>query len=118
MNLGLIAIALIFLSLALLVFGQGEIAARRRRTESRLEAAMSNNKDPLRIETDPLKKKFVPQWITDNLISAGLQPNQVITLRIGAILAGPALILWIAKGPANAVGALLLCILGRVVTRF
>lgn len=115
MNFGLIAIALIFLSLALLVMGQGESAARKKRTENRLEAAMSHSKDPMRIEKDPLKKKFVPQWVTDNLISAGLKPDQTLGIRIAAVLFGPAFILWVAKGPANAVGALLLSVLGLIV---
>ncbi|MDX1669853.1 MAG: type II secretion system F family protein [Limnobacter sp.] len=115
MNFGLIAIALIFISVALLIIGRSESAERKKRTENRLEAAMTKSADPLRVEKDPLKKKFVPQWVTDNFISAGIEMNQQVMVRVAGVLLGPALLLWVAKGPANAAGALMLSILGLIV---
>lgn len=112
MTFGLIAIALIFISLAMLVMSRGEESARKKQTENRLEAALSNSRDPMRLEKDPLKKKYVPQWLTDNLLSAGLAVNQSMGVRLGAIAIGPALVLLLAKGPTNAVGGLLISVLG------
>lgn len=115
MTFGLIAVALIFISLAMLVLSRGEESARKKQTESRLEAALSNSRDPMRLEKDPLKKKFVPQWVTDNLLSAGLAVNQNMGMRLGGIILGPAFLMLLIKGPSNAVGALLIAVLSVII---
>lgn len=116
MNFGLIAVALIFLGLALLVASSGQAKADRVRTERRLDSALSKSIDPLLLkEKDPLKKKYVPQWLTDNLISAGMQVNQATGLKIAGVLFLPSLLMALIKGPANGVGTLLVATIAVAV---
>ncbi|HEX4842704.1 MAG TPA: type II secretion system F family protein [Limnobacter sp.] len=116
MTFGLIAAALVFISLAILLLGKGSEEESRRLAESRLDVALSHSRDPLALEKDPLKKKYVPQWITDGLISAGLTVDRALGIRIALILLVPMLAGLVFRGVASSVGALVLAVLG--VTAF
>lgn len=111
MTFGLIAAALMFISLALLLLGRGADEEKRKLAESRLEVALSKSRDPLALEKDPLRKKYIPQWVTDNLISAGLTINRELGIRCGLILLVPALAAQAFRGPASAAGAIILALL-------
>lgn len=108
MNLWLLSIALIVVSLGVFVLGRGEAREKREEALARLDAAMTHSIDPLKLEKDPLKKRFVPQWVTDNLISAGIPVNQAVGMRIGAFLLLPPLFMWAWFGLPNAMGVLIL----------
>ena len=86
MTFGLIAAALVFISLALLLLGKGAEDQSRKLAESRLDVALSKSRDPLALEKDPLRKKYMPQWVTDNLTSAGLSIDRALGIRFGLIL--------------------------------
>lgn len=118
MNFGLISAALIFISLAILLLGKGAADESKRRSEVRLETALSNSLDPLRIQKDPLKRKFMPQWVTDNLISAGLQINRELGLKFFAGLLLPTFGALVYKGSASAVGAFVLVLMAMVLFVF
>lgn len=115
MTFGLIAAALLFISLALLLLSQGAEEQKRKLAENRLEVALSKSRDPLALEKDPLRKKYIPQWITDSLISAGLTINRELGIRIGLVLLFPTLAALVFRGTASAAGALILALLGITV---
>ncbi|MDH4394087.1 MAG: type II secretion system F family protein [Limnobacter sp.] len=111
MNFWLIATALIFIGLAVFVMGRGEARQKQRQAVARLDAALTQTIDPMKLEKDPLKKKFIPQWITDSLISAGLPVDQAMGLKILAIVGLPPLFMLMLKGFANGVGMFILCLM-------
>lgn len=112
MTFGLIAAALVFISLALLLLGRGTEEQNRKLAESRLDVALSKSRDPLTLEKDPLRKKYIPQWVTDNLISAGLQIDRALGIRIGLVLLVPFGVAFAFRGLASGSGALILSLLG------
>ncbi|HEX4855852.1 MAG TPA: type II secretion system F family protein [Limnobacter sp.] len=112
MTFGLIAAALLFISLALLLLSRGAEEHQRKVAESRLEVALSKSRDPLALEKDPLRKKYIPQWLTDSLISAGLTINRELGIRMGLVILVPALAAYVFRGPASAGGAITLALLG------
>jgi tight adherence protein B len=112
MTFGLIAAALVFISLALLLLGRGAEEQKRKLAESRLDIALSKSRDPLALEKDPLRKKYIPQWITDNLISAGLNIGRALGIRIALILLVPFMVAFAFRGLASGSGALILALLG------
>jgi len=111
MTFGLIATALIFISLALLLLSRSAEEQSRKLAESRLDVALSKSRDPLALEKDPLRKKYIPQWITDSLISAGLTLDRALGIRLGLFMLLPAFTALIFRGPASATGALILAFL-------
>lgn len=115
MTFGLIAAALVFISLALLLLSKGAEDQSRKLAESRLDVALSKSRDPLALEKDPLRKKFIPQWVTDNLISAGLNIDRALGIRFGLILIVPFLGAFAWRGLASAAGAFTLALLGLVL---
>ncbi|MCQ8894931.1 type II secretion system F family protein [Limnobacter humi] len=115
MTFGLVAVALIFVSLALLLLGKGAEQESRERAEIRLERALSHSLNPMALHKDPLKKKYIPQFITDNLISAGLIPDKALAFKTLALLLVPTLLAVGLRGPASATGVLVLLLLGVVV---
>jgi len=56
MTFGLIAAALVFISLALLLLGRGAEEQNRKLAESRLDVALSKSRDPLALEKTPCAK--------------------------------------------------------------
>ena len=112
MTFGLIAAALVFISLALLLLGRGAEEQNRKLAESRLDVALSKSRDPLALEKDPLRKKYIPQWITDSLISAGLSIDRTLGIRVAMVTLIPTLAALVFRGAASAAGALILAILG------
>ncbi|PZO18056.1 MAG: hypothetical protein DCE87_03020 [Betaproteobacteria bacterium] len=112
MTFGLIAAALVFISLALLLLGRGAEEQNRKLAESRLDVALSKSRDPLALEKDPLRKKYIPQWITDSLISAGLTIDRTLGIRVAMVTLIPSLAAFVFRGAASAAGALILAILG------
>ena len=118
MNFGLISIALIFISLAILLLGKGAADENKRRSEARLDTALTSSLDPLRVQKDPLKRKFMPQWVTDNLISAGLQINRELGLKFLAGVVLPTLGALAYKGAVSAVGAFILILMAIVLYVF
>lgn len=112
MTFGLIAAALVFISLALLLLGRGAEEQNRKLAESRLDVALSKSRDPLALEKDPLRKKYIPQWITDSLISAGLTIDRTLGIRVAMVTLIPSLAAFVFRGSASAAGALILAILG------
>lgn len=85
MTFGLIAIALVFLSVALLLLSKGQDQQSREIAQSRLDRALSHSLDPLQLQNDPLKKKYVPRWLSDNLISAGLRLDKPLAFKLSAV---------------------------------
>lgn len=118
MNFGLISVALIFISLAILLLGKGAADENKRRSEARLDTALTNSLDPLRIQKDPLKRKFMPQWITDNLISAGLQIDRKLGLKALGVLVLPTLGALAYKGLVSAAGAFIMVLMAIVLYVF
>lgn len=111
MNFWLIATALIFIGLAVFVMGRGEARQKQREAVARLDAVLTQSIDPMKLEKDPLRKKYIPQWITDSLISAGLPVDQAMGLKIFAMLGIPPLLMWMFKGFPNGVGMFILCLM-------
>jgi len=112
MTFGLIAAALVFISLALLLLSRGAEEQNRKLAESRLDVALSKSRDPLALEKDPLRKKYIPQWITDSLISAGITIDRALGIRIALITLVPMLAAFVFRGVASAAGAFILAMLG------
>ena len=115
MTFGLIAVALVFISLAILLLGKSSAQQVKNVAENRLERALSHSMDPLRLEQDPLKKKYIPRWVTDNFISAGMDVNRELGIRVGAYFAIPTLLVMGLRGAASAGGILILLLLGLVM---
>ncbi len=112
MTFGLIAAALMFISLAVLLLGKGNEEESKKLAESRLDVALNKSRDSLALEKDPLRRKYIPQWVTDSLISAGLTIDRALGLRIGLILFIPTMAAFVFRGFGSASGAFLLALLG------
>lgn len=111
MTFGLIAIALVFLSVALLLLSKGQDQQSREIAQSRLDRALSHSLDPLQLQNDPLKKKYVPRWLSDNLISAGLRLDKPLAFKLSAFFLVPTFLTFGIRGSGSAVGVLILLIL-------
>lgn len=111
MSFGLFAAGFILLALALLLLGRSAEQESKRLAQNRLDSALSQSRDPLALEKDPLKKKFVPQWVTDNLISAGLQVDRPLGIKMGIFLLLPFFGAWVIKGLAAGFGVLILALM-------
>lgn len=114
MIFGLIATSLLLISLALFLLGRGSEEHSRKLAENRLDIALSKSRDPLALEKDPLRKKYIPQWVTDGLISAGVTIDRALGIRVALVLLVPALAGFVFRGAASACGALILAFLGIV----
>jgi tight adherence protein B len=104
----LLGMGFVLMALALLVIDKGLRQAASERAMDRLDHAIRHKKKVTLEEADPLKKKFLPRWLTDTLLSAGIEPSERnIALMAGGLLL-PAIVVSAAQGLMGLLGTLMI----------
>ena len=111
----LMGIGLVFMALAMLIIDRSIRNAASETALDRLDHAIRHKKKTSVEDDDPLKKKFLPRWFTDALISAGIQPERRTLTILGAALLLPALVVFLINGPLALMGMLMIEILAGLL---
>ncbi len=104
----LIGVAFMMVGAGLYLIDKGMRDAATQQTLGRLEEAMRVKKKFELSDNDPLKKKYIPRFFTDTLISAGLKTDNRTLFLLAAGLVLPALVLSLVQGILALFGALML----------
>jgi tight adherence protein B len=104
----LIGVAFMMIGAGLYLIDKSMRDAATAQTLGRLEDAMRVKKKFELADNDPLKKKYLPRFFTDTLISAGLKTDNRTLVLLAAGLILPAVILSLLQGVLALFGALML----------
>lgn len=107
-GVALLGVGLVMVALALLIIDKGLRQAASETAMDRLDHAIRHKKKVVLDDADPLKKKFMPRWLTDALLSAGVNPTERNVAMLGAALTVPALILGLIQGVLSLIGTLII----------
>lgn len=110
-GLTLLGIGLLLMAAAVWIIDRGLRQASSEKALDRLDFAMRHRKKALQEEDDPLKKKFLPRWFTDTLLSAGISPDERTLGVLTAAFFAPALLVGLSQGVSGLIGALLIEVL-------
>ena len=106
-SLILLALACVVCSGAVWLLGRSQAQEKEEVTKALLDNVMTAS-----ILTpegkDPLKKEFIPQWLTDMLLAAGVPVNHRQLMLLSTMVFGPALLMLMSHGVLEALGLTIL----------
>lgn len=108
----LLGIGLVLMAGAVLIMDRGMKQAASDKAMDRLDHAIRHKKKVLLEEDDPLKKKFLPRWFTDTLMSAGITPDERTLALMAAAVFVPALLVAFTQGFLGLLGTVMIEVLG------
>lgn len=104
----LLGIGLVLMAAAVAIIDRGMRQAASETAMDRLDHAIRQKKKVVLEEDDPLKKKFLPRWFTDTLMSAGINPQERTLSIMAAAVILPALLVAATQGLLGLLGTLMI----------
>ncbi len=104
----LLAISCVLCSGAIWMLGRSNTQAKEMQVADRLERVMSSSSVLTPEGKDPLKRDYIPQWLTDTLIASGIDVNRRNLALVMGLVVVPALLALIIRGPLEAAGVTIL----------